>query len=198
MTARWSIVVGVLAIAAGIAWFALRDRGSTDESSANRAPEGSVPLTAGAPSARPGAAAGRDGKIDLSPKSRPEALGGAPAMPLPAPNTAFEAEARDPAWAPETETEIKRRFAVGVREGRLESTECRQQQCLLTMSGSEAEMSRALSDLETEGALRGYADHIVLDGPVQQDGKMIVRAYAVFDRTAKPADPTAGHINGPH
>jgi hypothetical protein len=52
------------------------------------------------------------------------------------------------------------------------------------MSGTEEEMSKVLADLETEGGLRGYADHIILDGPVQQNGKMVVRAYAVFDRRA--------------
>lgn len=198
MTSRLGILVGVLTIAAGITWFALRSRGSADESSANRAPEGSDTLTAGPPATRPGAVTSRDGKIDVSPKNRPERLGGLAEAPLPPTTTAFEAEVRDAEWATETETEIKRRFAVGVREGRLEATECRQQQCLLTMSGSEAEMSRVLADLETEGGLRGYADHVVLDGPVQQDGKLIVRAYAVFDRTAKGPDPGTGHVNGPH
>ena len=178
MTARWGILVGGLAIAAGIVWFATRGGGSTDDSG-KIAPEGSAALTS-RPAAGSGSATGRDGKIDLSPKVRPEHLGSAAELPVS--GTAFEAEVRDADWAIATEREIKRRFAVGVREGKLESAECRQNQCLLTMSGTEDEMSKALADLETEGGLRGYADHIILDGPALQNGRMIVRAYAVFDR----------------
>jgi hypothetical protein len=174
MTARWGILVGVLAIAAGIAWFATHRGGSADDPPAKIAPEGTANLTPSTPPATgTGSATGRDGKIDLSPKTRPERL-----------DSAFDAEVRDADWAIATEKEIKRRFAVGVREGKLDSAECRKDQCLLTMSGTEEEMGKAIADLETEGGLRGYADHIVLDGPVQQDGKLIVRAYAVFDRSA--------------
>jgi hypothetical protein len=189
MTARWGIVVGVLVIAAGIAWFAMHRGGSADgdttsskasQARPTSAPEGSANLTSSARGS--GSATGRDGKVDLSPKSRPEHFGAANEQPPPVSGTAFEAQSRDADWAPAAEREIKRRFAVGIREGKLDSTECRQDQCLLTMSGTEDEMSKALADLETEGGLRGYADHIVLDGPVQQNGKMIVRAYAVFDR----------------
>jgi hypothetical protein len=185
MTARWGIVVGVLAIAAGIAWFAMHRGGSTDGDTVKLAPEGSASLTSSPPATTAaGSATGRDGKIDLTPKTRPERFGSANEQPLPAAGTAFEAEVRDRDWAPATEKEIKRRFSVGVREGKLESAECRQDQCLLTMSGTEEEMTKVLADLETEGGLRGYADHIILDGPVQQNGKLIVRAYAVFDRRA--------------
>lgn len=182
MTARSGLLVGALAIAAGIAWFAFGRGGSAEERSAPGRGEGSAPLTTAASGpAATGSAARRDGRIDLSPKVRP-APGAPTEVPLPAAGTAFEAEARDPAWARATESEIKHRFATGVREGQLDSAECRQRQCLLTMSGTEAEMSTALADLETEGGLRGFADHVVLDGPVLQDGRMIVRAYAVFDR----------------
>ncbi len=132
MTARWGIVVGVLAIAAGIAWFAVRRGGSADDPSIKSDPDHAAGLTARTPGGNPqGSGARRDGKIDLSPKSRPR------------------------------------------------------EQCLLAMSGTEAEMTKALADLETEGGLRGFADHIILDGPVVADGKMTVRAYAVFDRRAR-------------
>lgn len=185
MTARWGILVGAVVLAAGIAWFALRRGGSADDAG-KTVPEGSANLTSGNdPSARgSGSATGRDGKIDLSPKTRPEHFGSATEQPPPATGTAFEAQARDVDWAVATEKEIKRRFAVGVRAGKLESAECRQDQCLLTMSGTEDDMLKVVADLETEGGLRGYADHIILDGPVQQNGKMTVRAYAVFDRRA--------------
>lgn len=181
MTARWGIVVGALAIAGGITWFAMRRGGTADDATGKIGPEGSTDLTSGTTAAGPQTR--RDGRIDLTPKTRPERGGSAAELPAMG-NSAFEAEVRDGEWAIATETEIKRRFAVGVREGKLESAECRRDQCLLTMSGSEDEMTKALADLETEGGLRNYADHIILDGPVMQDGKMIVRAYAVFDRRA--------------
>ncbi len=184
MTARWGIVVGGLVAAAAIAWFTMHRSGSADDSG-KIAPAGSTNLT---PDDRvttgSGSRAGRDGKVDLSPRSRPEHFGSANEQPLPASGTVFEAQTRDADWAPATEKEIKRRFAVAVREGKLDSAECRQDQCLLAMSGNEEEMSKAIADLETEGGLRNYADHIILDGPVQENGKMTVRVYAVFDRRA--------------
>lgn len=188
MTARWGIVVVAVMAATVIVWFVTHRGGTTDEAGTSSmatqarrtsAPEGTANLTS-----RASAATGRDGKIDLSPKARPEHFGSASEQPLPAAGTTFEAEVRDGAWASATEKEIKRRFAVGIRDGKLESAECRQDQCLLTMRGSEEEMTKVLADLETEGGLRGYADHIILDGPVQQNGEMTIRAYAVFDRRA--------------
>ena len=122
----------------------------------------------------------RDGKIDVAPTARPTAE---PAPPAPdTAGQAFAAQRRDDAWAKGTEADIKHRFATGVRAGHLDATECRTDQCLLTISGTEEEMGRALADLETEGGLRNFADHIILDGPETRDGTMIVKAYAVFDR----------------
>jgi hypothetical protein len=184
MTARWGIVVGALAITAGIAWFALHRGGSADDSGKIATKDMASLTSSDRATGGSGSATGRDGKMDLSPKTRPEHFGAANEQPLRASGSVFEAQSRDADWAPATEKEIKRRFAVGIREGKLDATECRQDQCLLTMSGTEEEMTKALADLETEGGLRGYADHIILDGPVQQDGKMIVRAFAVFDRRA--------------
>jgi len=176
MAARWSIVGGV-AIAAGIAWFAFHRGGEpagTTRPEGTTEPAGATPGSAGATP--------RSGKVDLSPRTRPEQLGTPSEARLPATGTAFEAQVRDGEWAPKTETEIKRRFQTGIRGGKLDATECRQDQCLLTMSGTEAEMTKALADLETEGGLRDFADHIVLGGPEQRDGKMVIKAYAVFDR----------------
>ena len=107
-----------------------------------------------------------------------------PSTALPAPGTKFEAQARDPDWAPKTETEIKRRFSTGVRRGKLDATECHQDQCLLTMSGSQDDMSTAIADLETEGGLLYFAERIILGGPEERDGKLVITVYAVFDRRA--------------
>lgn len=159
--------------------------GSKSEPKAKVAPEGSAALTTPSGSA---SSTARDGKIDLAPAVRPT-----PTEPLPPPSptpdttaVAFEAQARDTVWAPATEAEIRHRFDTGVRAGRIEGTECRADQCLLTMSGTEEEMARAIRDLETEAGLRKFADHIILGGPEQRDGKLVVKAYAVFARDRGP------------
>lgn len=174
MSPRAGIVLGVAVITGGIAWFGC---GSKTEPSSKRAPEGSAAGT------EPGSSTvkSRDGKIDLTPATRPTAAP-APVPATPDTNTAFESQERDAAWAGNTESEIRHRFDTGVRAGHLDSTQCRSDQCLLTMSGTQDEMSKAISDLETEGGLRDFADHIVLSGPEQQGDKLVVRVYAVFDR----------------
>ena len=152
--------------------------GSKTERSAKSAPEGSAALTT-----QPGSATAkaRDGKLDIVP-ARPTPSAPAPDAVTADTGTAFEAQERDANWAPATEAEIRHRFDTGVRAGRLERAECRADQCLLTMSGSEEEMAKVIADLETEGGLRNFADHIILGGPEQRDGKLVVKAYAVFDR----------------
>lgn len=156
--------------------------GSKTDPSSKRAPEGS----AAAPVASSGSASAvkpRDGKIDLAPTTRP--IPSPSPAPVPTAETAgpaFEAQQRDAQWAPAIEAEIQHRFETGVKAGHLDSAECRTDQCLLTMSGSEEEMGKALAKLETEGGLRSFADHIILAGPETRDGTMIVKAYAVFDR----------------
>jgi hypothetical protein len=175
MSSRAGIVVGIAAITGGIAMFAC---GSKSEPNAKSAPEGSTALTA-----TPGSASttARDPKIDIAPAARPTPTT-APTAATTETNAAFEAQERDGDWAPATEAEIRHRFDTGVRAGRLEKTECRADQCLLTMSGTEEEMAKVIADLESEGGLRNFADHIILGGPEQRDGKLVVKAYAVFDR----------------
>ena len=153
--------------------------GSKSEPSTKSAPEGSAALTT-TPSTTTTTTA-RDSKIDIAPTARPTPTAPAAAA-TPDTSVAFEAQERDPTWAPGTEAEIRHRFDTGVRAGRLERAECRADQCQLTMSGTEEEMARAIADLETEGGLRNFASHIILGGPEQRDGKMVIKAYAVFDR----------------
>jgi hypothetical protein len=175
MSSRAGFVVGIAAITGGIAMFAC---GSKSEPSSKGAPEGSAPLTSEG-SAR--AVKARDGKIDLAPAARPTVTT-PPAAATPETTAAFDAQERDAEWAPGIEADIKHRFDTGVRAGHLDSAECRADRCLLTMSGSEEEMAKVISDLETDGGLRNFADHIILAGPEQRDGKLVVKAYAVFDR----------------
>jgi hypothetical protein len=186
MAARWTILVGV-AITGGIAWFALHRGGSSDARTGKGGTEGSdgsSNVIAQTGSGGSDAAKKlRDGKIDLSTPEHPMHVDD-PSTALPAPGTKFEAQARDPEWAPKTETEIKRRFSTGVRRGKLDATECHHDQCLLTMSGTQDDMSTAMADLETEGGLLYFADHIILGGPEERDGKLVIKVYAVFDRRA--------------
>jgi hypothetical protein len=187
MAARWTILVGV-AITGGIAWFALHRGGSSEAPGGKRVTEGSTGGTTD--TGRAGSAAVRklrDGKIDTSTPEHPMHVED-PSTALPAPGTKFEAQARDPEWAPKAETEIKRRFSTGVRRGRLDATECHHDQCLLTMSGTQDDMATAIADLETDGGLLNYADHIILGGPEERDGKLVIKVFAVFDRRA--ADTT--------
>ncbi len=185
MAARWPIVVGAVAITGGIAWFALHGRNSGDSSTAH-APERSetsaVATTPGSGGSAGSGATGRSAKINMVPLARPQGAGSAA---LPAPNTAFESQDRDAAWASETEGDIRGRLRY-LRGGKLDSVECRQDQCVLTMSGSEQDVSRSIAELETQAGLRDYADHILLTGPEQRDGKMSIKIYASFDRRTKP------------
>jgi len=43
-------------------------------------------------------------------------------------------------------------------------------------------MSDLLAKLESPEGLQGYAQSIYLTAPVEQGGKLVVRAYATFDR----------------
>src|SRR3954464_10042464 len=100
MAARWGIVVGIAAIAGGIAWFALHDRGSPDAAKVSATPEGSGRLTATTSGSSSGSAvgsAGRDGKIAFDTTARPTSTQPPPSPPS---GEKFEAEQRDPDWAP--------------------------------------------------------------------------------------------------
>jgi hypothetical protein len=96
--------------------------------------------------------------------------------------TVFAKETRDEDWAPGAEKELVKRFAK-VRGAKLEDTECRHSQCRMVMAGNQAEVSRAISDLEGSRGLHGYAKNIVLTAPEKKsDGTLVLRAFAVFDR----------------
>lgn len=193
MVPRWSVVVVIVAIVGGFAWF--RHRGdhaepaspeptsaATPGSAALRAPEGpslgsaSGSGTAIAGASDPGAGA-NPGAGAGSNTPRPELPGSA----TPPASTEFGAQQRDADWAPATETEIKKRFR-NLRGAKLQDTECRQDQCLITVAGTEAEVGKTISELEGPRGLHGYAKNIILTAPEARDGKLVLRAYATFDR----------------
>lgn len=105
---------------------------------------------------------------------------GAPADRTVNPGKEFERQTRDPSWAGPTEIEIKKR--VTKLGARIDTAECRQDRCLIALRGSEEQMADAIAKLEGPEGLAGYAQSIYLSAPVTQEGSLVVRAYATFDR----------------
>lgn len=109
---------------------------------------------------------------------------GQPAATPPTPpasqREAFTAQTRDPSWAPVVEAEIGKRLQK--LEVAVERVECRHDSCELALGGDAAAVDAAISKLESKNGLRGYAESIVLTAPEQQGERMVVRAYAVFER----------------
>jgi hypothetical protein len=96
------------------------------------------------------------------------------------PSEAFESQTRDPAWAGPTEVELTKRIAtIG---GQLDRTECRHDRCVLALRGSSESLAETLARLESSNGLTGFAQSIYLTAPIEQNGVMVVRAYATFDR----------------
>jgi hypothetical protein len=178
VSSRWAIVVGAVAIAAGIAWFALRGS-DTVAPEPVKSPVAETPSAAGSGFIQKP----RDGKAAIFAPEGPSLGSGSAAADTTTitPEKAFATEQRDARWAARTENEIKRRFR-SLKGGTLDAAECKQDQCELTMSGSEEQMSQLLAEIETRRGLIGFANHVVLRGPEQKDGKLVIKAYAVFDR----------------
>lgn len=193
MAARAALVVGAVAITAGIAWFALRGREDNTTEPVKTHP-GSATVTAPAGSDRGSSfiRTTRDGKAAIFAPAGPALEGsgsgsadGSAATVVASPDSAFDSQTRDAVWAARTEDEIRRRFR-SLKGGSLDATECRQDQCLLTLSGTEEQVAQTLAELETKRGLVGFAHHIVLTGPEQKDGKLVIKAYAMFARDAVP------------
>jgi hypothetical protein len=186
MDTRWPIVVGITAICGGIAWFAIRKPATPPATSQGSgtltAPSGSGRAAIGAP-LPPVLHAGGINALE-SPRPALPDQGSAAPDPGPQPPSAdetFAAQDRDAAWAPKTESEIKRRLG-NIRGAHLDRAECRQDQCLLVIAGTQAELSKTLAAIDEPGGLHGFAENILLTGPEEKDGKLVLRAYAKFAR----------------
>ncbi len=97
---------------------------------------------------------------------------------LPA-DEAFDAEARDAAWANSAEQSIE---AVAPQ---LTDVTCKQMQCRVTLTAaSEAELVDATEVLQREDSLRGLdgVQHIILTRAEQRDGTHAMKIYVRFDR----------------
>ncbi len=94
----------------------------------------------------------------------------------------YASERRDDSWAAATEAEIGRRFQA-IRGAKLDATDCRATRCALTLSGTQAQISKTIADLESNRGLHGYAETIVLTTPEKRpDGTVVLVAIATFRR----------------
>jgi hypothetical protein len=184
--ARLPIVVGIVAITGGIAWFALHR--SSDDHQVD--PQGSALLTpAGSGSGKAAIRAG-DPSLDLGANAfdpqtpRPALIdGGAETVAIDAPShrEIFVTQTRDPRWAKKTEATITAQFKK-LSLTTLHSIECRADQCEMILAGSTDEVSATIDKLETKQGLLEIATSVLLSTPEQTDGKMTLRAYALFER----------------
>lgn len=185
MSSRALLVVAVLAIAGGIAWFALRgpgrSPGSTDGSGA-LTPTGSG-SGRGAISAPAGPALG-SGANAFDPPARPALQDAAPAIDAPSHRDVFAAQTRDPAWASRTEDELKDRVRTLTLTA-VQRVECRADQCELTITGPIEAVETTIAKLEGPKGLSTMAKSLLLGGPERNGEQMTLRAYALFDRPAE-------------
>jgi hypothetical protein len=181
---RAPIIVGIVAITGGIAWFALRESGSGKRVD----PHGSAALTPGSGRAAIAAPEGPtlgSGTTAFTTGPRPSLPdAGVDALTIDAPShrEVFVTQTRDPAWAKKTEAEIKKRFKALSLAATLDAAECRADQCELTIAGASEDIATAFDKLESKQGLGAFADSLLLSTPEQRDGKLFVRAYAMFER----------------
>jgi hypothetical protein len=92
----------------------------------------------------------------------------------------FADEARDPTWAPVTETSIKQRLATAPATL---TTECRSAHCQIRLDGPTASVDKTIAIMESEKGLQGFAKQILLGKPESHaDGSMSLALYVIFDR----------------
>ena len=167
---RTPFVVGILAIVAVVAWLLLRGDSAQDPAPASKA--GSAAQTGSAAKSAPAG------------PSLPAADPTKPALSstTPTADDTFSEESRDDAWATKTEAELTKRWKQ-IRGAKLESTECRQTQCKLVVTGAENDVATAIADLEGPRGLHGFAENVLLTSPARNaDDTIVLRIYAKFSR----------------
>jgi len=187
MGLRALLVVAVLAIAGGIVWFALRgpgrSPGSTDGSGA-LPPTGSGSGSGrGALSAPAGPVLGSGANAFDSPP-RPALQDAAPAIDAPSHRDVFAAQTRDPAWASQTEDELKDRVRTLTLTA-VQRVECRADQCELTITGPVEAVETTIAKLEGPKGLSTMAKSLLLGGPERNGEQLTLRVYALFDRVER-------------
>lgn len=177
-TQRWAILVGIVMLQS------CGQKSSEPAPAAGSAAPATSPKAAISAPERPALIG--SGSDDAPASDEPETIP-APVMapasttqPAANPSKEFDRQTRDPSWAGPTEIEIKKR--VTKLGGNVDAAECRHDRCLIALRGSEEQMSEWLAKLESPKGLQGFAQSIYLTAPVEQNGKLVVRAYATFDR----------------
>ena len=167
---RAPYVVGLLAILGFVAWLVVRDNGTSAPDTPAR---GSADLTAPSPT----------GKAAPAGPSLPTPNPAAPALPpAPTADDTFSEEPRDDTWADQTEAELAKRWTK-IRGAKLESTECRQSQCRLLVTGAQDDVATAIADLEGPRGLHGFARGVHLTSPeTRADGTVALRVFVRFER----------------
>lgn len=177
MSGRLYAIVGGVAIAGGIAWFALHKSEPTE------APPPPPPVAKALtpeppPPPKPAIAAPERPTLAVDDRPRPTL----PTNAVPTPPQLYAHERRDPTWGPETEKAIERQLAK-LEGATLENTECHETQCELTFAGDEAGMMKAIGTLESKKGLAAMAESLMLTAPSKRaDGSLQLRAYATFSR----------------
>lgn len=189
---RVPIVVGILAIAGGITWLALRDRGpSARPAAAGSAGGSSAGSGSGkaAISAPQGPILGSGTTANAFDPPRP-VLPDAGPIDAPSHRDVFAAQPRDTAWATRTEDELELRFRK-LKLTAVKGVECHADQCELTIVGGADAVEATVAKLEGPTGLSTVATSIVLGGPERTGDQLTLRVYALFDRTTErsPGEP---------
>jgi hypothetical protein len=101
----------------------------------------------------------------------------------------FAAEPVDRAWKATTEPELTKRLRP-VQNVR--GVECRSTRCLITITGTESEIAKAVDALESARELHALVRNILLTAPIRHDdGSIELRVLARFERFERPdhSDP---------
>ncbi|MDX2091611.1 MAG: hypothetical protein SFX73_27370 [Kofleriaceae bacterium] len=198
--ARVAILVGVVALGGTTAYLMLGGDKSTgshatpaparNRTAAQKSPttgKAAIAAPAGPSLATAGSAAEAAAEVTADPSLPEVAPPPAPISPptasaIGASAESFGKQLRDPAWAGKTETELRNRIPK-LGTAQLEATECRQDQCMLTLGGSQDDVAAILARLEspTKG-ITTFATSVTLTAPEQQGDRLVIRAYAQFSR----------------
>lgn len=177
---RASIVVGILAIAGGITWFALRDsgHGSGPARGSGAGPETESGSGKAAIFAPEGPRLAGSGNAFDPPRP---ALPDAQVIDAPSHRDVFTGQTRDPDWAARTEGELEARMRR-LRLTAVQGVECRADQCELTITGTLQAVETTIAALESPKGLQGAAKSLLLGGPEHHDDQLTLRVYALFER----------------
>jgi hypothetical protein len=102
------------------------------------------------------------------------------AGPTPTQDQRFAEEPVDRAWKQKTEAELAKRLAPVPN---IKRYECHETQCLIVIAGSEHDVGKSVSALESDHAMHELARNVVLTAPTRNtDGTIELHAYAQFER----------------